>query len=105
MTYGVNGMSVFHQVPHFDVCQCFPEDIMHILFEGCIPYETKRLLKVLIDEVRCITLSEVNARIENFDYGFSEVKNKPNIITRENLNSDDCKLRQSGELTFTCVSL
>ena len=49
-TYGVNGLSVMNRVANFDVCQCFPEDIMHILFDGVVPCETKRFLKVLIDE-------------------------------------------------------
>ncbi|CAB4016896.1 Hypothetical predicted protein [Paramuricea clavata] len=32
-TYGVNRLSVLNKVEHFDVCKCFPEDIMHILLE------------------------------------------------------------------------
>ena len=40
-TYGVNGFSVMNQVAKLDVCQCFLEDIMHILFEGVVPYATK----------------------------------------------------------------
>lgn len=31
-TYGVNGLSVMNRVAKFNVCQCFPEDIMPILF-------------------------------------------------------------------------
>ena len=42
------------------VCQCFSEDIMHILLEGVVPYETKQFLKVLIDETRGLTLKALN---------------------------------------------
>ena len=49
-TYGVNGISVMNRVDNFDVRQCFPEHIMHILFDGVVPCETPRFLKVLIDE-------------------------------------------------------
>ena len=49
-TYGVNGLSVMNRLANFDVCQCFPEDIMHILFDGVLPCETMHFLKVLIDE-------------------------------------------------------
>ena len=45
-TYGVNRLSVLDYVEHFDVCQCMPEDIMHILLEGLVPYETKLLLQI-----------------------------------------------------------
>ena len=96
-TYGVNGLSVMNGVANFDVCQCFPEDIMHILFEGVVPYETKRFLKVLIDEKRSLTLKELNHRMESFNYGYMHNKDKPTPIARETLNAlEDAKLKQSG---------
>ena len=101
-TYGVNGLSVMNQVANFDVCQCFPEDIMHILFEGVVPYATKQCLKVLIDEKRCLTLRELNNRLESFNYGYMNNKNKPTPIARETLNAlDDAKLKQSGKLMYS----
>ena len=39
-THGVNGLSVMNRLATFDVCQCFPEDIMHIIFDGVVPCET-----------------------------------------------------------------
>ncbi|XP_028419229.1 uncharacterized protein LOC114544960, partial [Dendronephthya gigantea] len=96
-TYGVNRLSVLDKVQHFDVCICMPEDIMHILLEGLVPYETKLMLKYLIDESRCITLKELNRRMENFDYGYMNKKNKPTAITRETINGvTEAKLKQSA---------
>lgn len=98
-TYGVNRLSVLDKVEHFDVCKCMPEDIMHILLEGLVPYETKLMLKQLIDESRCFTLKELNQRIESFDYGYMNKKNKPTAITRETINGlTEAKLKQSGIL-------
>ncbi|CAH3115461.1 unnamed protein product [Porites lobata] len=86
-----------NRVANFDVCQCFPEDIMHILFEGVVPYETKRFLKVLIDEKRSLTLKELNHRMESFNYGYMHNKDKPTPIARETLNAlEDAKLKQSA---------
>jgi len=96
-TYGVNGLSVMNWVDNFDVCQCFPEDIMHILFGGVVPCETKRFLKVLIDEKRSLTLKELTHRMESFNYGYLHNKDKPTPIARETLNAlEDAKLKQSG---------
>lgn len=96
-TYGVNGLSVMNRVDNFDVRQCFPEDTMHILFEGVVPYETKRFLKVLIDEKRSLTLKELNHRMEIFNYGYMHYKDKPTPIARETLNAlEDAELKQSG---------
>lgn len=74
-----------------------PEDIMHVLLEGLVPYETKLMLKKLIDESRCFTLKVLNQRIESFDYGYMNKKNKPTVITRETINGlTEAKLKQTG---------
>ena len=78
---------------------------MHILFEGVVPYATKQCLKVLIDEKRCLTLRELNNRLESFNYGYMNNKNKPTPIARETLNAlDDAKLKQSGKLMYSLVN-
>lgn len=70
---------------------------MHILLEGLVPYEIKLQLKELIDEVTCLTLRDLNHRIESFDYGYMNRKSKPTTITRETLNGlNDTKLKQTG---------
>ena len=96
-TYGITRRSVLVDVDHFDICQCFPEDILHILFEGVVPFETKLLLKFLVDENRALTLKVLNQRLESFDYGYMNVKTKPSPISRETINAlGDTKLKQSG---------
>ena len=85
-THGVNGLSVMNKVDNFDVRQCFPEDIMPILFDGVVPCETKRFLKVLIDEKRSLTLKELNHRMESFNYGYLHNKDKPTPIARERMD-------------------
>ena len=101
-TYGVNRRSVLDDVRYFDVCKCFPEDVMHILLEGVVPYETKFLLKLLIDSEKCLTLKELNSRMESFDYGYMNTKNKPSPIGRESINLADTKLKQSGKYKWLC---
>ena len=102
-TYGVNRRSVLHNVKYFDACKCFPEDVMHILLEGVVPYETKFLLKFLIDDERCMTLKELNSRLESFDYGYMNTKNKPSPIGRDTINSADTKLKQSGNFIHLLI--
>ena len=73
--------------------QCFPEDIMHILFEGVVPYKTK----VLIDEKRGLTLKALNHPLGIFNYGYMHGKDNPKQIAREGLSAlEDAKLKQSG---------
>ena len=94
-TYGVKKLSVLDKINFFDVCQCLPEDIMHVLYEGVIPYETKNLIRLLEAEGH-VSLQQLNSAIENFDYGYMNAKDKPCPITRETLNSRDGKLKQYG---------
>ena len=83
-----------NRVDNFDVRHCFPEDIMHILFEGVVPCETNCFLKVLIDEKWSLTLKELNHRMESFNYGYMHNKDKPTPIARETLNAlEDAKLK------------
>ena len=95
-TYGINRKSVLANVGNFDVCQCFPQDIMHVLFEGVMPYETKLLLRVLLDEKKYLSINDLNQRLDSFDYGYMDSKNKPTLIVRENINCSDAKFKQSG---------
>ena len=86
-----------NRVDNFDVRKCFPEDTMHILFDGVVPYETKRFLKMLIDEKRSLTIKELTHRMKSFNYGYLHNKDKLTPIARETLNVlKDAKLKQSG---------
>ena len=99
-TYGINNKSVLCSLAYFDVCKCFPEDIMHILFEGIVPYETKIFLKYMIDERRYITLKHLNQVVDSFDFGYMNKKDRPTPLTRETINATtDAKLKQSGKMT------
>lgn len=97
-TYGITRRSILTSVDYFDVCRCLPEDIMHVLFEGVVPYEMKLLLKLLIDQRRIFTLKDLNQRIESFDLGYMNVKSKSSPISRDTINGlGDAKLKQSGK--------
>ncbi len=50
-TYGVNFCSPLNQIDYFHVANNqIPQDIMHVLFEGMIPLETKLLLGTFIND-------------------------------------------------------
>lgn len=68
---------------------------MHDLFEGVAQYEMKLLLNHCISE-KYFTLSEFNASLLNFEYGFSELADKPVPITTQHLRSKDGKHIRQG---------
>lgn len=83
--YGINGVPAMSEAPYYDVTKQLPQDIMHIFLEGILGYEMKFLLKYLIEN-RLITLHDLNQRINDFAYGYSETKDKPAPIKESDLD-------------------
>ena len=79
--YGVNNLSVLNEAPRFDLCTCFPHDIMHVIMEGVLPRHVKALIRYCICEKHFLTLNQLNRNIANFDYGYSEKVNQPAHLT------------------------
>ena len=59
--------------------------------------EAKLLLKYLIKEEGTFTLEWLNQRINEFELGYMEVKNRPTAIAKKVLDSNDHSLRQNGQ--------
>lgn len=63
---------------------------MHDLLEGVIPYELKALLTHFITTAKYFRLEELNDRLSSFEYGYTEMSDRPSIIDIK----PDTKLRQ-----------
>ena len=83
--YGINRRSFLSKIPDFDVTKQLPQDIMHIFLEGILSYELKFLLKHFFDS-GLITLDQLNSKLKNFDYGYSNVKNKPSHLKQDDID-------------------
>ncbi len=102
-TYGINGRSVLNDIPYFHVAKpMLPQDIMHLLFEGVIPWEVKLMLTKFIKEKHYFKLDQLNERIRNFAYGRSESRNKPHTFEPHHI-FESSKLPVSGEYDYTIV--
>ena len=81
-----------------------PPDVMHDVLEGIVPYTSKLLLHHLIDDLKLITLDQLNSTLRSFDYGFLEAANKPSQIQATVFcSSDKTNLGQSGEQHFVAT--
>lgn len=97
--YGVNGLSILNEAPQFDLCVCLPHDIMHVLLEGVLPLQCKKLLQYCIFQQHFFTLQQLNRKIKELDYGYSQRANIPRPLDRDHLMSEESKLVQSGILS------
>ena len=69
---------------------------MHDVLEGGLQYEAKLVLKRFVYEEKYFTLDDLNFKLQNFDFGYMDTKNRPSPITRETLTSDNNSLKQNG---------
>ena len=96
--YVVNRQSSLDSLPNFSVVEALPHDIMHNLFEGVVPYELRLLLHHFICK-SYLTIDKINYRLRSFDFGYSEIKDKPVLI------HDVTKIRQTASQMWLLVRI
>lgn len=82
--YGVVRKTVLLDAANFNVTRQLPEDIMHVILEGALSRSLHFVLRWYLDH-SVFTLDKVNHFIQNFPYGCTELKDKPVLITNEDL--------------------
>lgn len=84
VNYGLDRRSILSKIPGFKITEQLPQDLMHILLDGIIPYVVKCMLQYYIAK-GSITVDVINSRLMEFRYGYSQVKDKPEPINPESL--------------------
>ena len=92
--YGINYNSALNQLNNFHVVDQLPQDIMHILLEGVIPYELSLMLTSFITQ-KYFSSELLNDRIVCFPYSTQEAKNRPSPIRPQAFTSQNSSLNQS----------
>ena len=96
-TFGITGLSTLNNIKHFNIIECFPQDIMHVIYEGLLPMEVKLLTQYVVQQ-HWITLEELDRRIDDFNYHYVDVRNKPSQLNHDVLKpSSKRKIKQSGK--------
>lgn len=96
VTYGINYKSELNKLEDFHVCNNqLPQDMMHILLEGVIPYSVKAMLQSFVCVKHYFTINSINQRILSFKFSRTESRSKPSQIP-SNILHDDGSIHQSG---------
>lgn len=102
VTYGINYNSPLNKLTGFHVANGqLPQDVMHLLLEGVIPYEIRLLLSDFITVKKYFTLEYLNDRIMSFTYSPDEAKDKPPPIKSSDLTNGR-KISMAG-MSDKCV--
>lgn len=67
---------------------------MHDILEGVMQCECKDFLKYVISDANYLTLDDLNQRIQGFDYGYYNDKNKPSALNPRTMNAMNNTLKQ-----------
>ena len=96
--YGINRPSVLNELKYFHTCTgALIPDIMHDVLEGGLQYEAKLILHQFIYEDKYLGINDLNYKLENFGYGYMDIKNRRSPISASTLLSSDNSLKQNGK--------
>ena len=96
VTYGVNFKSTLNSLEYFHVANNqIPQDVMHILLEGVVPYTLKLMLHRFIFNKKYFTLEILNNQMTFFTFSRSERKDKPSPLIVRMLQPEG-NINQSG---------
>lgn len=80
--YGLKKDCVLNALQYFHSTENFAVDIMHDLLEGVVQYELKLFFQYLLKS-GYISINALMERIQSFNYGFLERKNRPSGLKVE----------------------
>ncbi len=92
--YGITHNSPLNELSNFHVVDQLPQEVMHILLEGVVPYELSLMLASFIDQ-KYLVVELFNDRITCFAYSTQEAKNipspiKPRLFTSHGVSQPTC---------------
>lgn len=74
--YGVTNRSILLDALYCDVTEQIPQDVMHVILDGSLSRTLYFVIHYFLDN-NIFTLEGLNAFILDFNYGYSEMKDKP----------------------------
>ena len=74
--YGVTNRSILLDALYSDVTEQIPQDVMHVILDGSLSRTLYFVIHYFLDN-NIFTLEGLNAFILDFNYGYSEMKDKP----------------------------
>lgn len=98
---GIVKAPVLHCLKYFHFAENLSFDPMHDVLEGVVSMILKKTLNHFVNIKKLISDNDLNDRIQNFDYGVAEIKDKPSgNFTAKSLKSKGNSLSQSASQSW-----
>lgn len=98
---GVSGVPVFYNLQSAATMDILVVDPMHDIFEGFWQHDVGQILHKFIVIDKIFTCDDLNERLNKFDYGHDEGRNKPRPITLAQVKNKFIKMSASESLCFS----
>ncbi|XP_035805853.1 uncharacterized protein LOC111571121 isoform X1 [Amphiprion ocellaris] len=86
-TFGVKKTCLLNTLHFFHTSDNYAVDIMHDLLEGVVQYELKLVFQYLVNQ-KYLSLESLSQRIQTFNYGYIERKNRPSGLKMDEASKD-----------------
>lgn len=84
---GIKEECAFHKIPSYNLSENVSVDMMHDLLEGVCVYVMRSTIHTFIFVKKYFTLQALNNKVQQFEYGYTEIANKPPVITINRLKN------------------
>lgn len=84
---GIKELCIWNSIESFNVVNNLSVDLMHGLLEGVCNYDMSGILRSFILDSKYFSVETLNSRIQLFDYGLIEIRNRPPLISEQALKS------------------
>jgi len=98
---GIKQLCIFNEINSFHVTKNYAVDIMHDILEGVCKYDIGMMLETMIYDLNYFTIDILSDRIESFNYGPINIRNRPPLLSNESLRRGIIKMSASEMLCFT----
>ena len=78
---GIKEPCIFHEVEGFHMTENITVDVMHDVLEGICKYVLRSIINHYVFVAEYFTLQDLNSEIQNFNFGPTEISNKPPVIS------------------------
>ena len=92
--YGVT-RSILLDDPYFNITEQLPQDVMHIVLERALSRALFFVISYFVNN-NIFTLKDLNSFVLNFSYGSTELKDKPDVLTVDDLKNPHENLGQTA---------
>lgn len=98
---GIKEKCIWNDLNFFRATENYSVDIMHDMLEGVCKYDIGLILKYMVFDFKYFTVEIFNNRIETFNYSPIDIRNRPTLISAENLKHGVIKMSAAESLCLT----